>query len=53
MRSLDWVVLFAWIVFLVSYGLYRGRGSDSVNQFLLLLLSNSENPASFLASRIA
>src|SRR5580698_9435849 len=35
MRPLDWVVLFAWIFFLVSYGLYRGRGSDSVNEFLL------------------
>jgi Na+/proline symporter len=35
MRPLDWVVLFTWIVFLVAYGLYRGRGSDSVNQFLL------------------
>src|ERR1700744_2052465 len=35
MSTLDWVVLFAWIVFLVSYGLYRGRGSDSVNKFLL------------------
>jgi Na+/proline symporter len=29
------MVLFAWLVFLVSYGLWRGRGSDSVNQFLL------------------
>src|SRR5580698_9671491 len=35
MRPLDWVVLFAWIFFLVSYGLYRGRGSDSVNKFML------------------
>jgi SSS family transporter len=35
MTPLDWVVLFAWIAFLVSYGLWRGRGSDSVNQFLL------------------
>jgi SSS family transporter len=35
MRPLDWVVLFGWLIFLVSYGLYRGRGSDSVNQFLL------------------
>ena len=35
MRPFDWVVLFTWIVFLVSYGLYRGRGSDSVNKFLL------------------
>ena len=35
MRPLDWVVLAVWLVFLVSYGLYRGRGSDSTNQFLL------------------
>ncbi len=35
MRILDWVVLFAWLAFLVSYGLWRGRGSSSVNQFLL------------------
>src|SRR5271154_4376550 len=35
MKPFDWVVLFAWIVFLVSYGLYRGRGSDTVNKFLL------------------
>jgi SSS family transporter len=35
MRALDWVVLFAWLVFLVSYGLWRGRGSSSVSQFLL------------------
>jgi Na+/proline symporter len=35
MTTLDWIVLFAWLVFLVSYGLWRGRGSNSVNQFLL------------------
>lgn len=35
MRPLDWVVLACWLVFLVSYGLWRGRGSSSVNQFLL------------------
>ncbi|MGI9072027.1 MAG: sodium:solute symporter [Bryobacteraceae bacterium] len=35
MRALDWVVLFAWLTFLVSYGVYRGRGSDSVNKYLL------------------
>src|ERR1700678_994630 len=35
MRPLDWVVLFAWLVFLVSYGLWRGRGSDTVNEFML------------------
>jgi Na+/proline symporter len=35
MTTLDWVVMFGWLVFLVSYGLWRGRGSDTVNQFLL------------------
>jgi len=35
MRPLDWVVLFGWLIFLVSYGLWRGRGSDNVNEFLL------------------
>jgi Na+/proline symporter len=35
MTTLDWIVLSCWLVFLVSYGLWRGRGSNSVNQFLL------------------
>jgi len=35
MSTLDWVVLFSWIVFLVGYGLWRGRGSNNVSQFLL------------------
>lgn len=35
MHTVDWIVMFGWLVFLVSYGLWRGRGSDSVNQFLL------------------
>ena len=35
MSTLDWVVLICWLLFLVSYGLWRGRGSSSVNQFLL------------------
>jgi len=35
MRPLDWVVLVSWLVLLISYGLYRGRGSNTVNQFLL------------------
>src|SRR6202142_477533 len=35
MSTLDWIVLFGWIAFLVSYGLWRGRGSNNVNQFLL------------------
>ena len=35
MRPFDWVVMFAWLAFIVSYGLYRGRGSSTVNKFLL------------------
>lgn len=35
MSILDWIVLFGWLAFLVSYGLWRGRGSDNVSQFLL------------------
>src|ERR1700751_914851 len=35
MTPLDWIVLFGWIAFLVCYGLWRGRGSTSVNQYLL------------------
>lgn len=35
MRPLDWVVLCAWLLFLVSYGFYRGRGSNSVDKYLL------------------
>ncbi len=35
MRPLDWVVLFGWLILLISYGLWRGRGSDTVNKFLL------------------
>lgn len=35
MRAVDWVVLFSWLIFLVSYGLYRGRGSDDVSKYLL------------------
>jgi Na+/proline symporter len=35
MRPLDWVVLVLWLVLLVSYGLWRSRGSNTVNQFLL------------------
>src|SRR5689334_19786222 len=35
MRLLDWVVMFSWLTFILSYGLYRGRGSTNVNKFLL------------------
>ncbi len=35
MKALDWIVLVAWLVSLVSYGLYRGRGSNTVDKYLL------------------
>ena len=35
MKPLDWVVLFTWLISLVSYGLYRGRGSNTVSKYLL------------------
>ena len=35
MKALDWIVLFAWLISLVSYGLYRGRGSNTVSKYLL------------------
>jgi SSS family transporter len=35
MRLLDWLVFLVWLVSLVSYGLYRGRGSNTVSQYLL------------------
>ncbi len=35
MRPLDWIVMFGWLAFIVSYGLYRGRGSTTVNKYLL------------------
>jgi Na+/proline symporter len=35
MSTLDWIVLFGWLSLLVSYGLWRGRESGTVNQFLL------------------
>ncbi len=35
MNPLDWVVLCGWLVLLISYGLWRARGSNTVNQFLL------------------
>ena len=35
MKPLDWVVMFAWLAFIVSYGLYRGRGSSTMNKYLL------------------
>ena len=35
MRPLDWVVLVGWLILIVGYGLYRGRGSGTVNSYLL------------------
>src|ERR1700679_977469 len=35
MTAIDWAVLMAWLGLLVGFGLYRGRGSNSVSQFLL------------------
>jgi SSS family transporter len=34
MRPLDWAVMFGWLIFIVSYGLYRGRGSSTVDKYL-------------------
>ncbi len=35
MSHADWAVLTGWLIFLVSYGLWRGRGSGNINQFML------------------
>src|SRR3954452_17867723 len=35
MQPLDWVVLVCALVGIVSYGLYKGRGTKTVNQYLL------------------
>ena len=35
MKPLDWVVMFGWLAFIVSYGLYRGRGSTTVSKYFL------------------
>ena len=35
MRPLDWVVLFSWLALIVGYGIYRGRGSNTVDRYLL------------------
>jgi SSS family transporter len=35
MKPADWIVMFAWLAFIVGYGLYRGRGSNTVNRYLL------------------
>jgi SSS family transporter len=35
MRPLDWIVLIGALVSMVVYGLYKGRGSNTVNKYLL------------------
>ena len=35
MRLLDWVVLVGSLTSIIAYGLYRGRGSNTVNRYLL------------------
>lgn len=35
MRPLDWIVLVASLVSIVLYGLYRARGSNTVDRYLL------------------
>jgi Na+/proline symporter len=35
MRPLDWVVLFGWLTFIVAYGIYRGRGSNTMEGYML------------------
>ncbi len=35
MKPLDWIIMFGWLAFIVSYGLYRGRGSSTVNKYML------------------
>jgi Na+/proline symporter len=35
MKPLDWIVLFGWLTFIVAYGVYRGRGSNTIDSYLL------------------
>src|SRR5713101_2710104 len=35
MRPIDWIVLIASLVSIVGYGLYRSRGSNTVDRYLL------------------
>lgn len=35
MRTLDWVVLIASLVFVMAYGMWRARGSDTTQKYLL------------------
>ena len=35
MRSLDWMVLVGSLIFIVAYGLFKSRGANTVNRYLL------------------
>ena len=35
MRPLDWIILVASLVSIILYGLYRARGSNTVDRYLL------------------
>src|SRR3954453_4472519 len=35
MRILDWIVLVASLISIIAYGLYRARGSNTVDRYLL------------------
>jgi len=35
MRTLDWIVLFTSLISIIAYGLYRARGSNTVDRYLL------------------
>src|ERR1700757_5324430 len=35
MRPLDWIVLASTLISIIAYGLYRGRGSNTVDRYLL------------------
>src|SRR5207244_9563004 len=35
MESLDWAVLLGSLIFIVAYGLYKSRGANTVNRYLL------------------
>ena len=35
MRPLDWIVLVASLFSIIAYGLYRARGSNTVDRYLL------------------
>ncbi len=35
MKPVDWLVLAGWLTFIVGYGMYRGRGSNTIDRYLL------------------